>query len=406
MAVGGNGGKSAVALVRCDTYDEAAVEKAVREGLELIGGVSRFIKPGEKIVMKPNVLLGRKPGSCVCTHPAVFKAVGRVLLEAGAIVSGGDSSGFGTCAANMGGSGLKQAAEDIGVTLADFDNGRVAARSEGLVCKRFVVANGVLDADGVVSLPKLKTHGLTTYTGAIKNTFGCIPGLLKTQHHARYPDVNDFSAMLVDLNMLVRPRLFIMDGVMAMEGNGPNSGAPRHLGVILFSTDPVALDAVACRIIDLDPALVPTSGPGERAGLGTYHDGNITVLGGTVGEFVCKDFRVERKRRMFVQATGRGGGIRETLKERAFSFIKKRFCQRPVIDKDTCTRCGLCVTSCPLTPKAVNWVRGDESSPPAHDYNRCIRCFCCQEFCSAGAISVEEPRLVRVLSRLYGLVMR
>jgi ferredoxin len=193
--------------------------------------------------------------------------------------------------------------------------------------------------------------------------------------------------MLVDLNTLVRPRLYIMDAVMAMEGNGPRSGNSRKLGVLLFSRDPVALDAVACKIIDLDPALVPTSAPGERAGLGTYHFEDIEIVGEKVEDYICRDFDVVRK-----PPVPAAGG-------RVSRFIKNHTAPRPVIDAALCTLCGTCVRHCPVTPKAVDWLDGDESRPPVHNYNRCIRCFCCQEMCPEGAISVKEPLLGKIFIR-------
>lgn len=370
-----------VALVACDSYDDGEVYGAVKRGLDLLGGLSRLVKPGEKIVLKPNVLIGAGPEKCVCTHPAVFRAVGRILIEAGAVVTCGDSPGFGGCRVNMRIAGLKRVADELGIPLADFSRGRVVTHKEALLNRRFVIASGVLDADGLVSLPKLKTHGLTRVTGAIKNQFGCVPGFSKGQHHARTPDPYDFATMLVDLNTLIKPRLYIMDAVMAMEGNGPRSGKPRKLGVLLVSTDPVAMDAVACKIIDLDPALVPTSEPGERSGLGTYHFENIEIAGDNVEKYICRDFDVVRKPPV-PAAGGRFG-----------RFIKNRTSPRPVIDEKLCTGCGTCVRHCPVIPKAVDWVGGDESRPPEHDYNRCIRCFCCQEMCPEGAISVKEPLL-------------
>ena len=144
---------------------------------------------------------------------------------------------------------------------------------------RRAVADGVLAADGLIGLSKLKAHGLTRLTGAVKNQFGCIPGILKGQFHARIADPYTFATMLVDLNTLVRPRLYVMDAVMAMEGNGPRSGRPKPLNALLFSRDPIALDAIACKMIDLDPEFVPTSKPGELAGLGTYRYENIKVVG-------------------------------------------------------------------------------------------------------------------------------
>lgn len=379
--------KSTVALIKCDAYDEEQVYQAVRAGINLIGGITHFVKHGEKIVIKPNVLIGSSPEKCVCTHPSVFKAVGKILIEAGAIVSCGDSSAFGGSEANMKRAGLKQVADELGIRLADFDRGRAVTHKEALLNRRFVIANGILEANGLVSLSKLKTHGLTRMTGAVKNQFGCIPGILKGQYHAKMPNPYHFAAMLVDLNTYIQPRLYIMDAIMAMEGNGPRSGTPRKLSILLFSDDPVAMDAIACKIISLNPSLVPTCQAGEKAGLGTYHYRQIEVVGENVEAFIFKDFQVVRKPP--VPATG--GRIR--------TFIKNQICPRPVIDVTKCTGCGICVRHCPVKPKAVDWQGSDESKPPVHKYNLCIRCFCCQEFCPEGAISTKEPLLGRLFFR-------
>jgi uncharacterized protein (DUF362 family)/ferredoxin len=380
--------RSRVGLVRCGTYEEDRVFDAVRAGIDLIGGISAFVKPGEKIVMKPNVLIGTNADKGVTTHPAVFKAVGRLLKEAGAIVLYGDSSGFGKSAPNLRKSGLKQAGDELDFVLADFDAGRSVSHRDALLVKQFVIANGALDCDGLVSLPRFKTHGLVRLTGAVKNQFGCVPGLLKSQYHMKLPDPDDFATMLVDLNTLIRPRLYIMDGIMAMEGNGPRNGRLKKLSVLLFSADPVALDATACRIIGLDPELVPTSQPGEEAGLGTYHAENIEIVGEPIESFLDTAFDADRESESPVT----GGWLRTVLKNRLTS--------RPVIDRTKCTSCGTCVEMCPVEPKAVNWRGDDKSGPPRHDYNRCIRCYCCQEMCPEGAISIKTPLLARVYGRV------
>lgn len=379
--------KSTVALVRCDTYDNQQVHEAVAAGLDLLGGISSFVKPGEKIVIKPNVLFGVNPQKCVTTHPSVFKAVGAILKQAGVTMYCGDSPGFGKCEGNMRRAHLKPIADELGIKLVDFDKGRDVAHREALLNKRFVLANGVLESDGLISLPKLKTHGLTRFTGAIKNQFGCVPGFLKSQFHVKMPDPYEFATMLVDLTALIRPRLYIMDGIMAMEGNGPRSGKPKKLGVLLFSSDPVALDAMACKIIDLDPAFVPTSEPGERAGLGTYHYENIEVVGENVASFVDRDFDVVRKPPVVMPK----GALR--------TFLKNRLCPRPAIDGTTCTNCGTCVEVCPVRPKAVNRHSGDEAAPPTFKYDRCIRCYCCQELCPEGAVTIKDTLLGKVLFR-------
>ncbi|MHB8104439.1 MAG: DUF362 domain-containing protein [Dehalococcoidales bacterium] len=380
-------GKSLVALVPCDSYDDIKVYEAVKQGLELLGGISRFVKPSEKIILKPNVLVGSAPEKCVCTHPVILRAVGKLFLEAGITLSCGDSPAFGSTGINMRISGLKQVLDELGIPLADFSKGTAVAHKEGLLVKRFVIADCVLAADGLVSLPKLKTHGLTRMTGAIKNQFGCVPGLMKNQQHARMADPFSFATMLVDLNVLLKPRLYIMDAVMAMEGNGPRNGKPRKIGALLISSDPIALDAVACKIINLNPAFVPTAAPGENAGLGTYHDENIEVVGAKVDDFICRDFDVVRK------------PVEHAESSALRVFIKNQINPKPVIDKTLCTKCGTCVRHCPVTPKAVDWIDGDQSRPPKHHYGRCIRCFCCQELCPEGAISVKNTLLGRLFFR-------
>lgn len=376
--------KSKVAILRCDTYDEEQVYEAVKVGIDLIGGISSFVSPGEIIVLKPNVLFGTDPEKCVTTHPSVFKATGKLIMDTKATVYYGDSPSFRKCEWNMKRANLKHVADELGILQADFDNGRSVSHKDALLIKSFVIANGVLDSDGLVSLPKLKTHALTRFTGAIKNQFGCVPGLLKGQYHLKLPDPYDFATMLVDLNTLIKPRLYIMDGIIAMEGNGPRSGKPKKLSVLLFSSDPIAIDSIACKIINLDPESVPTSKPGEQANLGVYHYESIEVVGGNIESFIDENFEVIRT----PPVPSSGGSVK--------TFIKNRISPRPAIDIAKCTICGTCVEMCPVDPKAVDWHKSDKSKPPTYKYGRCIRCYCCQESCPEGAIAVDNPRLGRI----------
>jgi Pyruvate/2-oxoacid:ferredoxin oxidoreductase delta subunit len=278
--------------------------------------------------------------------------------------------------------------DEVGFKVADFDHGREVSHPTALLAKKITLANSILDADGVVSLPKLKTHGLTRFTGAVKNQFGCVPGLLKRQFHIKMPDPYTFSSMLVDLNTLIRPRLYVMDAIMGMEGNGPFGGKPRHLGVLLLATDPVALDAVACKLINLNPEIVPTSQPGEKSGLGTYHYENIEILGEPVGPLIVRDFQVVRK------------PVPAAVSGAIGAFIKNRVTPRPVINLAKCTACGTCIQMCPVGPAALDWMQFDtDKKIPRYHYTRCIRCYCCQETCPEGAITVRTPLLGRLFFR-------
>lgn len=380
--------KSQVALVRCETYDEAEVYASVKRGLDLLGGLESLIKPGEKIVLKPNILIGDAPEKLIGPHPFVFKAIGRLACDISPNVSYGDSSSFGRPRSQARRAQLSQCAEALGIPLADFENGREVHFTDSPFIKRFTLANGVLDADGLISIGKFKTHQLTRITGAIKNQFGCVPGMLKAEYHVKLHDPHDFGKMLVCLNLYIRPRLYVMDGVMAMEGNGPRGGKPAKLNVLLFSADPIALDATICRIIDLNPEFVPTSKPGQDWGLGTYLSEEIEIVGDPLASFVNRKFKAVRA--PVKSVTSPSGAI---------TTFKNLISPRPVIEAVKCGQCGVCVKMCPVTPKAVDWRNGDKLKPPVHTYERCIRCFCCQELCPEHAIRVETPPLGRLLRR-------
>ena len=372
--------------MRCDSYDADAVREAVQRGIELIGGLSRFVAPGEHILLKPNLLTGRTPEHAVTTHPSVFSAVASEFLSAGAVVSYGDSPGFGKPHTAAQRAGLHEIANALSLELVDFVNGEAVSFPEGIQNKQFTIARGVLSADGIVSLPKMKSHGLTRLTGAIKNQFGCVPGPLKAEFHARLPMARLFSQMLVDLNRFLKPRLYIMDGIVAMEGNGPQNGTPRPMNVLLFSSDAVALDATVCRLVSLDPSLVLPIHYGIEYGLGCG-DG-FELIGDPIEPLVQSSFEVNRNPLPTTEEPGRP------------SRLARRFVvPKPYVIHSKCTMCGTCVSVCPVAPKAVEFRGSGRERPPVHDYDRCIRCYCCQELCPEGAIDVSTPLLGRVIHR-------
>jgi uncharacterized protein (DUF362 family) len=376
---------SRIAVVRCGSYDEKEVSRAVRRGIDLLGGVERFARPGEQILFKPNVLAGDPPPRCTATHPAVLRAAAELFGTVTDRLTYGDSPGFGKPGFHMRISGLAKAAQETGVTLADFENGRQVSFSRGGYEWQLTVTRGALDADGIISLPKFKTHQLTRITGPVKNQLGCVPGLLKPQYHVRYPRVTDFARMLVALNLLLRPRLYILDAVSAMEGNGPRSGNPVSMGLLLFSPDPVAMETLMCRLIGLDPAFVPTVLAGEELELGTRRWEEIETLGDSWQEAVNPGFKVIRE------------PVSSVRQADAIRFAMNLIMPRPVISGGVCTRCGACVTSCPVEPKALAWADAANTRPPRYDYSRCIRCYCCQEICPERAIAVKIPPLGRLI---------
>jgi uncharacterized protein (DUF362 family)/NAD-dependent dihydropyrimidine dehydrogenase PreA subunit len=382
--------RSVVALVGCGSYADDTVIAAVSRGIDLLGGIAQFAGKNETILLKPNALNGSCPEKCVTTHPAVFKAVATLFAQTGCRLTYGDSpalySGWGRCGPTMKKCGYADIAEKIPMTMAEFDKGEPVSPAAGSSRRTFVIANGARAADGIVSLPKFKTHGLTRITGAVKNQYGCVPGMFKGQYHARVPDAVEFSRLIVDITAFVRPRLYIMDAVMAMEGNGPQSGDPRRLGLLILSRDPVALDAVAAGVVGLAPEFVPTCTAGEAAGLGTFRPENIDCVGDDPALFFTADFNVPRQPPVTLGSN---------LLTRA---IRNAVAPRPVIIGSRCTRCGTCVQACPVDPKALMWKKNKQGgAPPVYRYSACIRCFCCQECCPSRAIRIHTTLLGRFL---------
>lgn len=380
-----------VALVRCESYDQAEVDAAVKRGIGLLGGIEKYIKKDEKILLKPNLVAADPPERCSTTHFSVFRAAAELMKSAGAIVSYGDSPAVHSPEAVARRCGIGQAADEAGVGLADFQSGREIVFEEGKQNKKFIIANGVLDCDGLISIPKLKTHGFERITACIKNQFGCIPGTLKGEFHARIPDAISFAKMLVDLNGYIRPRLYIVDGIWAMEGNGPRSGNPRKLDVLLFSDDPIALDATICRMIGVKPEIVPTVTIGAEEGLGTFEEKDIELLGDPFDSFRVKDFNVKKE------------PIVGFMPEGLTRFVRNSFIPKPYIKYDKCINCGLCAGVCPVKPKALEQsISGGKKEKPRYTYSRCIRCYCCQELCPEGAIELTTPvarRIIRIIRR-------
>ena len=378
--------KSRVVIMGCESYDNELVYEKLKAAVDLLGGIGRFVNEQERILLKPNLLRGKNPDAGITTHPAVFEAMIRLLLEADCSrLAYGDSPGFGAPAGAAKESGLANIAANYEIPLKEFSSGQQIDFLLGIGTKKFDIAQGVLESDAIISLAKMKTHGLTRITGAIKNQFGCVYGLNKGMSHAHYPNNKSFSKMLVDLNRYLIPklRLFVMDGIVAMEGNGPASGKPVPMKVLLVSDDPVALDATFARLINLDPSFVPTITYGQEMELGYWSEENIEILGEPLEKFINSDFEVVRI------------PVHES-EPSTLSFLKPVqdfIIQKPVVDKEKCIGCGICEESCPVDKKAIRIVKRKRRKYPLYFYNRCIRCYCCQEMCPVGAISVKTPLL-------------
>jgi uncharacterized protein (DUF362 family)/Pyruvate/2-oxoacid:ferredoxin oxidoreductase delta subunit len=373
-----------VSLIRCETYDNNEVYKSVQRGITLLGGIEKFALPNEKILIKPNLLTGVAPDRCVTTHPAVFRAVAEIFKAASEKVSYGDNPGIISPFSAAKKAGISSVADELMIDLGDFGSSKETHFQNGKQNKVFTIVNAVSENDGIISIPKFKTHDLTRITGAVKNQFGCVPFLHKRLLHAKLKNPNDFAKMLLDLNQCIHPRLYVMDAIFAMEGDGPLSGNPRHLGVIALSTDPIALDATLCKIISLEPLSVPTIFYGHQFGYGEYEDEKIEIVGDGIEEFITRDFKVERRRIADHFNLNLSGRI-------IHSFIKK-----PSIIKKNCTKCGHCILACPVNPKAISFKNQDQRTFPEIDYEKCIHCYCCHELCTENAVKLKSRGILKI----------
>lgn len=372
--------KAQVSIFRCAEYGLATVEAAVKQACESAGFPD---VTGKTVLFKPNILKGADPDKAVCTHPLVLRAAIRYAKAHGAArVLVGDSPGFQIGNAAFRSSGLLDAAAEEGAEWVDFSDGIQVDSPKGKVVKNFTFARAAVEADVLVSLCKLKNHTLMYFTGAMKNLFGCVPGLQKPQFHLRFPDRSLFGQMLTDLNLALKSDFSLMDAIVGMEGPGPGSGTARKIGAILASRDPLALDRTACRIIGLDPDEVPNLKDALGRGAWIASDEEIEIVGTDPRDIRIDDWKhVPREK---------------ASKRRIPPVFRNLFVGRPFFSSRTCIACGACVAICPGNAlKLVPDARTSAKKKIEVDYDKCIRCYCCHEVCPENAIVVRRMKPLR-----------
>ncbi|MEW6101368.1 MAG: DUF362 domain-containing protein [Candidatus Omnitrophota bacterium] len=369
---------SRVSLTRCESYDPFLVQDAVRRSLSLLGGISNFIRPKSKVLVKPNLLVAKEPESGIVTHPEVVRGVIKLLKEIGCEVFVGDGpSVWGAHAQNIdevhSRAGMKRICEEENVRLVKF--------SKSFWKGDFPLTEWLRECDYFVSLPKLKTHELTLLTGAVKNIFGLISTNYKTELHRKFFEADKFAGMLVDLLTQARPALSIVDGIVAMEGDGPaSSGKLRNEGLIVAGDDPVAIDSVLARLMGLKPLDILSTREAAARRLGEADINSIEVLGEKLEDVIKKPFQLP---------------VSSLLRRKWPAFIiaiaKKIIKFYPELVHKECIDCGACIEACP------NKIISRKNGRMAIDYSKCISCFCCQESCIAKAIKVKKSFFARLL---------
>ena len=371
---------SLVSIVRCQSYEEAEVLEKVRQAIASIGGIKNFVKTGDRVLLKPNLLYGKSPEKAVTTHPSIVRAMIQIVREAGGVPFIGDSPSFGSLTRAAEKSGIKRVAEEAHCPLKEFDDPIVPKDRKGKLFKHLEIDRSVLEADVVINLPKWKTHSQMLLTLGVKNLFGCVPGPRKPLWHLRAGESRKaFAQVLLDLYHVIRPSLTILDGVLGMEGNGPGSGDPIPLGLILASNDALSLDLVVCDLLGIPRKSIPTNQVAMEDGMG---EDSIEIVGESIEASKISRFELPPP---FGISWNLPGFMRRALKNALTS--------KPWIDDRLCEGCERCVEICP--PKALK-KRGETLE---FDYKECIRCFCCQEVCSSGAVAIKPGWALKLKSR-------
>ncbi len=374
--------RTKVSVIPCEDYDGRRLDDKIGLALDLIGGLDKFVKPGMRVLLKPNLLSAKAPERAITTHPEIVAAVARAVRKLGAEVIIGDSPG----GAKRGVkrvweiTGMLAMAEREKLELVNFEATGVVKFE--IQDRKYYLAKPAVEADLIISLPKLKTHVLTLMTGGVKNMFGLIPGFRKGEYHKKAPRPSEFAQIVVDILSLCPPALTIMDAILTMEGDGPSSGVPRWTKLILASSDPVAIDVVASEIIGLKPDQVPTTKIASEAGLGIGWIEALEIVGETLESARIPDFKLTSNRKM------------EFIPSVLSHVLGHYVWVRPAIEKKTCTKCNICASSCP-----TGALQDEKESVPTFDYKDCINCWCCHELCPSGAVYVNQSWLARKFIR-------
>jgi uncharacterized protein (DUF362 family)/NAD-dependent dihydropyrimidine dehydrogenase PreA subunit len=368
-------------LERAEDYSRAAVKKSIERLLFHFGGLQAFVNPGERVLLKPNMLSAKPPDAAVTTHPEVVRAVIEMVRDAGAVALVGDSPGVGGLVRVAEKSGILDVVKETGAELVEFKES-LEISGKG-VFKRFELARPYLEADRIINLPKLKTHEMMTMTCSVKNLFGAVVGMAKAGWHLKAgEDRSLFASLLLEIYRLRKPDLNIVDAIVAMEGDGPSSGNPRQVGLLLAGVNPVAVDVIAGEILGIRKNVLYVERAAQALGIAGADRGTITTLGVSPSEARIDRFRLPR-----------ASSVQFGLPRFLMRFLRNSFTAYPYPITGKCILCGVCRDACP--PGAMEIRDGRLHI----DYRRCIRCFCCRELCPENALNVGMGSLLRIINK-------
>src|SRR4030043_1745884 len=312
-----------VSIVKCQSYDENEVLKTRRRSIDLIGGIGSFVKKGDRVLLKPNLLYGKRPEKAVTTHPSIVKGLIQMVREEGGFPFLGDSPGLGSALRVSEKSGIKRVADAMDCPIVEFNRPVLPPERKGRIFKNIEIDQAIFEADVIINLPKWKTHAQMLLTLGVKNLFGCVPGPRKALWHLKAGDDRKiFAQVLFDIYQVIHPSLTILDGIVGMEGNGPNSGRPIPIGLILASGDPLNLAQIVCDLVGISRKSLLTNRVAIEQGMGKE---TIEVLGEKVKDVKISNFQ-------FPTLSQPDWGLPGFLK----NALKNAFTSKPVIDEEVC----------------------------------------------------------------------
>lgn len=369
-----------VNVSKCGSYEYKEVEKAVFQCLDSMTGLQKKVNSGSKVLVKANLIKKNNPEDAVTTHPAVVEAIVRYLQGMGCKVVIGDSPGGPFTAKMLSGiykaSGMEMVAQSTGCEL-NYDISDVEVVNENASrLKNMRIIKAAEDVDFVVSAAKLKTHGMMTYTGAVKNLFGVIPGLAKAEYHFKMNSVENFAHHLIDICEYINPVFSVIDAVEGMEGEGPTAGQKRKVGLIMASQNPYALDTAAVQVIGIQPSDIPTIKAARERGLFSGDIKDVSIHGDSINDLNIRPFKLPSSMNInFI-----GGKVPVFLEK----FMVNSLRAKPVFNHQKCISCGDCMRACPAG------IIDMSSGKPVPDLSKCISCFCCHELCPEKAVDIKR----------------
>lgn len=374
---------SRVNIYKCVDYEENNISSVINS---IIGDFSclKNVKKGTKIVIKANLVSAMAPDKAATTHPILLKKLTDYLVSKGCKVTIGDSPGGVYTKTYLNHVYNVTKMEETGAELNNNFSTKKTIFNEAKILKTFEYTAYLDAADMIINFCKLKSHGMMGMSCAVKNMFGVIPGTMKPEYHYRFPNHVDFANMLVDLNEYFKPQINIVDAIIGMEGNGPTMGDARHIGAVLASENPYALDSVCAQLIGLCLNDVETIKQSYERKL---FDPDLIELNTNLNSFIIKDFKVNKLPNSIQFMAGKKSIISRVIAK----FINKTFTSKPVVKKSKCIGCKKCANICPA--KAINMV----NNKPEINRSKCIKCYCCQEFCPIGAMVVKTSAVGKIL---------